>query len=185
MTTTLIAACGAEGVRRIRRTLRFQQERRSGSPWGRRGRVFRGERGGGDNGGDHPAGERILVELPMAQSDDAVADLIGEFAFLLGAYHTATAILLALPTVGDRVVLADRVVIDARRELIPDILEHPDDGAAVEMATMTDPGVWALMAWALQRLAPHQLWVLGVPPTSAVVHRGVRAVVDALERQTA
>lgn len=179
MIATVIAAVGPDVVRRLRRTF-------PASPWtpdhdrvSRRGRIL-------------VAGHRAVVELPTS------ADATAELAFALGLTPRCRAVLLVnrgtAPETGPRqaaVTLADRVTAPGRREYVPDILAVPTaEPGDLVLGELSDPVVWSAWDWTVRRWGPHQVWAVALqPPDSdpepAAQHRGLRAVVAALEEQTA
>lgn len=178
MNSTLIAACGTPIVSQVRKTFPADTVDAVSPVMRRRGRLL-------------AHGARLIAELPPADPTGAGAvDVTAELAFYLGALPSCTAVLLLIPA--PALMVADRIVAPGQRELLPDLLEPASRlDPSVQVATITHPTAWVAAEWALRRVGPHQLWVVGmpahgdtpVPHSEGSIHRGLRSILDALEQQ--
>lgn len=183
MARTLIAACGGSTVARLRKTFPVTPEAATTAVLQRRGRLL-----------SHK--DLTLVELPAvaeaSTADPVEADVTAELALYLGNCPDCTAVILVIPA--PELILADRITAPGRRELIPDLLEPASRiDESVRVAAIDNSPAWVAAQWALRRLGPHQLWVVGLPTpesrgashgdTDRATHRGLRSVVAALEEQ--
>ncbi|MEX2442140.1 MAG: hypothetical protein WD492_00945 [Alkalispirochaeta sp.] len=214
MTRTLIAACGGPIVSRLRKTFPAVAAETESPAMRRRGRMLtHGELviaelppldsaapASGLQHEEPPAGEHADTEAnSLVRSADSTADIVAELAFYLGALPFCSAVLLAVPA--PHLIVADRLMASGRRELIPDLLEPTSRfDEAVRVEPIAHPSVWHAADWALRRLGPHQVWVVGLPVdtrtvgdlgqdstatpiTEGAIHRGLRSIVKALEQQ--